>query len=57
MNIIGSGPVGLMFKSTDYNFGIANNAGDYSGSASAGDMIINMNKPTHKNTKYYTYKV
>ena len=40
MNIIGSGAVGLMFKSTDYNFGIASAAGNYSSTALAGDMIL-----------------
>ena len=40
MNIIGSGAVGLMFKTTDYNLGIANGAGNYSSTALAGDMIL-----------------
>ena len=40
INIIGSGPVSLMFKSTDYNLGIASAAGHYSSAALTGDMIL-----------------
>ena len=40
VNIVGSGATCVMFKTTDYNLGIASSAGDYSLSSLAGDMIF-----------------